>query len=276
MCEIAALITSFNRREKTLTCIKNLLEQEAFPGLKLSIYLVDDNSSDGTTDAVRSQYPFVNIIKGSGQLYWAGGMRTAWREALKQKEKFDYYLLVNDDTFLFKNALKNLFEDKKRVGENAILVGSIKDPVTGNFSYGGRLLKNKYNISSTILLPNNTSPQLCDFGNGNLMLVPAAVVDRIGILSDRFTHGLADIEYTTKAKKANIPSYISSVYLGECKNDFDPIKKKRLSLKQRVEFLYSVKGFSYKEYLYFIRSYFPFYLPQAWLSLWVKTILPSM
>ena len=136
MCEIAALITSFNRREKTLTCIKNLLEQEAFPDLKLSIYLVDDNSSDGTTEAVRSQYPFVNITKGNGQLFWAGGMRTAWREALKQKEKFDYYLLVNDDTFLFKNALKNLFEDKKRVGENAILVGSIKDPVTGNFSYG--------------------------------------------------------------------------------------------------------------------------------------------
>lgn len=274
MCEIAALITSYNRREKTLICIKNLIEQEGIPDLKLSIYLVDDNSTDGTTEAVRSHYPSVTVIKGTGQLFWAGGMRTAWREALKEKEKFEYYLLVNDDTFLFKNALKNLFADQKSVGENAILVGSIKDPATGDFSYGGRLLKNRYNISSTILLPNNSSPQLCDFGNGNLMLIPATVVERIGILSDQYTHGLADIEYTTKAKKAKIPSYISSAYLGECKNDYNPNKKSELSLKQRIEYLYSVKGLSYKEYLYFIRSYFPYYLPQAWLSLWIKTILP--
>ena len=81
MCKIAVLITSYNRREKTLTCLKNLMEQDEIPGLQLSIYLVDDNSSDGTTEAVRSHYPSVNIIKGTGQLFWAGGMRTAWREA---------------------------------------------------------------------------------------------------------------------------------------------------------------------------------------------------
>lgn len=276
MCKIAVLITSYNRREKTLTCVKNLMEQDGIPGFKLSIYLVDDNSSDGTTEAVRSHYPSVNIIKGTGQLFWAGGMRTAWREALKEKEKFEYYLLVNDDTFLFKDALNKLFADKKTVGDNAILVGAIKDPATGNFSYGGRLLKNKYNIASTAILPNNSSPQLCDLGNGNLMLIPAGVVDKIGILSDRYTHGLADIEYTTKAKKARIPSYTSSCYLGECKNDFDPNRKSGLSFKQRIEYLYSVKGFSYYEYLHFIRSYFPLYLPQAWLSLWVKTIIPSL
>ena len=276
MCKIAVLITSYNRREKTLICLKTIMEQETIPRLEFTIYLVDDNSSDGTTEAVSSRYPSVNIIKGTGQLFWAGGMRTAWREALKEKEKFEYYLLVNDDTFLFKDALKKLFTDKKSVGDNAILVGSVKDPDTGDFTYGGRLLKNRYNISSTCLIPNNKSPQVCDFGNGNLMLIPATVVKKIGILSDRYTHSLADIEYTTKAKKANIPSYISSSYLGECKNDYDPTKKTSMSLKQRIEYLYSVKGFSYREYLFFIRNYFPLYLPQAWLSLWVKTILPVM
>jgi GT2 family glycosyltransferase len=275
MSKIAVLITSYNRREKTLVCLKNLMEQEGIPGLEMSVYLVDDNSTDGTSDAVRTHYPAVNIIKGTGQLFWAGGMRTAWREALKAREKFDYYLLVNDDTFLFKNALKNLFDDKKTVGENAIIVGSIKDPFTGNFSYGGRVLKNKYNISTKILIPNNKCPQQCDFGNGNLMLIPAPVVEKIGILTDTYTHGLADIEYTTKAKKAHIPSYISTVYLGECKNDFDPARNSRLTLKQRIEYLYSVKGHSYREYLHFIRNHFPLYLPQAWLSLWIKTILPS-
>lgn len=278
MNNIAVLITSYNRKEKTLQCLKNIAEQKDLTGMELSIYLVDDNSSDGTTEAVRIHYPHVNIIKGTGQLFWAGGMRAAWRRALNDKSKFNYYLLVNDDTFLFAHALKSLFADKNAVDENSIIVGSIKDPVTGNFSYGGRVLKNNYSIAASKVIPDNNSPQLCDFGNGNLMLIPAMVVDKIGILTDCYTHGLADIEYTTKAKKAGIPSYISSYYLGECANEFDPdtIKKNGLSLKQRIEYLYSVKGFSYKEYLHFIRNYFPLYLPQAWLSLWVKTILPPI
>ena len=66
MCKIAVLITSYNRKEKTLTCLKNLMEQDEVPGLKLCIYLVDDNSSDGTTEAVRSHYPSVNIRRDTG------------------------------------------------------------------------------------------------------------------------------------------------------------------------------------------------------------------
>ncbi|RZK47340.1 MAG: glycosyltransferase family 2 protein [Pedobacter sp.] len=273
MRKIAVLITSYNRREKTLVCLKNLMEQKGVPDLALSVFLVDDNSSDGTTAAVNAAYPPVHVIKGTGQLFWAGGMRTAWREALKSKEKFDYYMLVNDDTFLFPNALQLVFADADRINREAIIVGCIKDPSTGEFSYGGRVLRNRYNISTDILIPNNT-PQQCDFGNGNLMLIPASVVEKIGILTDTYTHGLADIEYTTKAKKAGIPSYTTSTYIGECTNDYDPSKKSNLSLKQRVAYLYSVKGGAYREYLHFIRHHFPLYLPQAWASLWVKTILP--
>jgi len=40
--------------------------------------------------------------------------------------------------------------------------------------------------------------------------------------------------------------------------------------------LYSVKGLAYKQYLHFIRKHFPLYLPQAWLSLWLKTIFPFL
>lgn len=278
MYRIAVLITSYNRKEKTLNCLKTIMEQEGVPGMELSIYLVDDNSSDGTSEAIKDYYPSVNVIKGTGQLFWAGGMRTAWTEALKATSKFNYYLLINDDTFLFKNAFKSIFDDKNSVSDNAILVGSIKDPVTGKFSYGGRRLKNRYNIASVKVIPNNLSPQPCDLGNGNFMLISSEVVDKVGILSDQYIHGFADFEYTIKAKKAGISSYISSSYLGICANDFDPLIKKQntVSLKKRIEYLYSVKGLSYKEYLHFIRSYFPLYLPQAWLSLWIKTLLPPL
>ena len=101
--------------------------------MELSIYLVADNSSDGITDSVRIHYPHVNIIKGTVRIFWAGGMRAAWRGALNDKNKFNYYLLVNADTLLCANALKSLFADKNAVGENSIIVGSIKDLLPETF-----------------------------------------------------------------------------------------------------------------------------------------------
>jgi GT2 family glycosyltransferase len=275
--QLAILLTSHNRKQKTLTCLKTIFEQEGIPDIHYTIYLVDDNSTDGTFETVRSTYPVVTIIKGNGQLFWAGGMRVAWTEALNDK-KFDYYLLLNDDTFLNKDALKLLFADIKLVTDNAILIGSVKDPTTQEISYGGRRLKNNYNISSVILIPNCKSPQLCDLGNANIMLVPAQVVKQIGILSAKYTHAIADHEYTLKAKKAGIPTYISSFYNGLCTDDHDSYwtKNAYMPLKQRIKYLYSVKGLAYKQYLQFIRIHFPLYLPQAWLFLWLKTIFPFL
>lgn len=278
MIQLAILLTSHNRKAKTLSCLKSIYDQEDIRDIHFSVYLVDDNSTDGTAEAVKSEYTAVNLIKGNGNLFWAGGMRLAWREVINTNEHFDYYLLLNDDTLLLKDALKNLFTDFVFLKEEkCILIGSTKDQVTGQFSYGGRLLKNNYNSNAEIVKPNGSSPQLCHLGNANIMLVPKAVVDNIGILSEDYTHGIADYDYTLKAKRAGIPSYICSYYCGYCADDHGVNwKSADHSLRQRIQYLYSHKGLSYKEYLVYIRKFFPFYLPQAWLLLWTKTFLPFL
>jgi len=80
---IAALLTSFNRRTKTLQCLSELAKQLLPKGHRIEVFLVDDRSSDGTGDAVRREFPSVNLIEGTGALYWCGGMRLAWRTAAK-------------------------------------------------------------------------------------------------------------------------------------------------------------------------------------------------
>ena len=86
----AILITCFNRKDKTLSCLKSVYAQAEVKDLSLTIYLVDDGSSDGTSNAVSSAYPEVNVLFGDGNLYWNGGMNLAWRTAIK--ECFDYYI----------------------------------------------------------------------------------------------------------------------------------------------------------------------------------------
>lgn len=112
---IAVIITCHNRKEKTLHCLTNLFEAKKAYGhneVRLAVFLTDDGCTDGTAEAVDQLFDRheIHIIKGDGSLYWAGGMRAAWREALKEKERWDYYLLVNDDTYTFDNLFTEMIE----------------------------------------------------------------------------------------------------------------------------------------------------------------------
>ncbi len=98
MPRIAVLITSHNRREMTLACLDALVANRLPSAVTLAVILVDDGSMDGTPEAVRQRFPDVEVLPGTGRLYWNGGMRRAFGHALAAG--FDAYLWLNDDTFL--------------------------------------------------------------------------------------------------------------------------------------------------------------------------------
>ncbi len=276
--QIAVLITCHNRKENTLKCLESVYSQRGIGEIfKITVFLTDDGSSDGTASAVIEKFQDVHIIKGNGNLFWAGGTREAWKEAIRSNISIDYYLLLNDDVVLFDKAIESLLKDKEYINtDEIILISSTVDATNNTISYGGRILLNNHNMKTKKVIPNNKSPQLCHMGNGNIMLISGTVYSRIGMLSERYTHGIADYEYTLRARKAGIPTYVGSHAGGKCFNDHGNNWEKwsNVPLKKRIAQLYDVKGFAYKEYLYFIKSYFPVYLPKAWALSWLKTFFP--
>ena len=115
---VAILLTCYNRKLKTLTCIKDLLQAIKAYGedkMNYSIFLTDDGCTDGTVEALEERFPKIkiHIIKGNGNLYWAGGMRKAWNEAMKKYAEWDYYLLLNDDVELLPSLFETLFETER-------------------------------------------------------------------------------------------------------------------------------------------------------------------
>lgn len=272
--KIAVLLTTFNRRQKTLSCLASLYAQEFNQPVSLEVFLTDDASSDGTAEAVKFHYPSVHVFNGTGQFFWAGGMRYTWKKALVHRP--DFYLLLNDDTELEPNALQVLVDHVKHAGQPGICIGCTVDRGTGIQSYGGsRLLSSVFWKSEMVRVPDNYTP--CDFGNANIMLVAKEVVESIGILSDGYTHGLADYDYSLKAKRAGFDVLVAPGFLGSCVDDHgNNWKSQGVPLKERIKYLKSPKGLAYDEYLLFIRRHFPLSFPSAFFKLWLKTLFPVL
>ncbi|MDB5208162.1 MAG: glycosyltransferase family 2 protein [Flavisolibacter sp.] len=268
---IAALLATRNRKEKTIACLQSLEQQVLSDDVQIDIYITDDASTDGTTDAVLRQFPSANIYHGDGSLFWAGGMRNSWSKAVKDSP--DYYLLLNDDTLLAENAVSVLLNHPAPIA--AVCIGSTVDPESGERSYGGRKLTAKHSWKDDLIVYSETNYLPCDVANANIMLVPAEVVKKIGILSSSYTHGLADYDYALMANKAGFTVYVAPGYLGSCINDHGKSwKAGSTSLKERIAYLKSPKGLAYKEYMTFIKRHFPLSYPSAMVKVWAKTFFP--
>lgn len=274
--KIAILLATFNRREKTVSCIKSLLAQKLTSKIEFEIFLTDDSSSDQTVEAVLNLWPDANVIHGSGSLFWAGGMRSSWNAALKHH--FDFYLLLNDDTILAPNAIQVLVNSYKRIlqsqGLPSVIVGSTSDTENGKISYGGKKLTSKYKITYAEVFSENEI-LACDLGNANIMLVPHEVVEKIGILSSAYSHGIADYDYTLQAKRNGCGVFVAPGILGICTDDHgNNWKSQETSLSERIKFLKSPKGLAYTEYLHLTKKFFPISLPETIIKLWLKTLFP--
>lgn len=103
---------------------------------ELDVFLCDDGSKDGTGDLVASDFPQVKVVQGTGDLYWNGGMSLAWKTAV-QTGDYDFFLWLNDDTFLLDGAMIQLIEDFNKIGKAAVLTAACKRKGSDDFSYGG-------------------------------------------------------------------------------------------------------------------------------------------
>jgi GT2 family glycosyltransferase len=279
--KIAVLLTCFNRREKTIKSLQYLFK--AYENVReqatLKIYLTDDGSTDGTSEAVLKEYPDIKVLYGNGNLYWAGGMRNSWQEALRGD--YDTYLLLNDDTFVSSDMFLQLLEahsyslDYNKMG--GIYLGSTKDSNTGTLSYGGAKLTNKFLFKYQFVEPNGNF-QFCELGNANIMMVSKDVVSKIGILSEGYVHGVADYDYTLKAIAKNISVLISKDYCGTCTDDHSDIyiTFPDKTFKERLQLLKSPLALDFGSNLNLMKRHFPLRVPFVLLSAGFKLIFPNL
>ena len=255
VCNIAVIMTVHNRKIKTIECLNYLYKNNLY-NIQLNCFITDDGSTDGTYEAIRSNFPKTIVIKGDGNLFWNRGMLTSWIEAAKLD--FDYYLWLNDDTVLFNDSLQKLINASKSYNDNSIIVGSTCDNEgSKNTTYGGR----KFGRSYKLIIPDDEKCIPCDTFNGNIVLIPQKVFKSVGVNDSYFHHSFGDIDYGLSASKKGFINYIAPGYYGICKrnNPIPVFRRKCYSLIKRYKLLYSPLGFNPKEDFHLNQKYYPLY-----------------
>lgn len=269
MKRIAVLITVFNRKEKTLLCLDNLYGQKIPNDYMRDVYLTNDGCTDGTPEAIMDKYPQVHIINAKDELFWNRGMYTAWQEA--SKCDYDFYLWLNDDSFLMEDAVSYLLEASKEERDNAIIVVAFRSRQEERPTYGG------YGLNGTLLTPNGCL-QECVNMHGNCVLIPKSVYNVCGNLDWTFHHAIGDHDYCYRARKAGFKVYLSAMYLGYCENNpkLPAWARSEIPFVERCKNLYSPLGYAepIPFFHYEMRNFGLFTALKHFISIHIRLIFP--
>lgn len=100
---LSIIIVSYNVKEFVLKCLGSI--NETCGGLDYEIIVVDNDSNDGTAEAIKSNYPSVRLIVNKENVGFARANNQGYEISTGE-----YLLLLNPDTIVKPGAIKTVLE----------------------------------------------------------------------------------------------------------------------------------------------------------------------
>ncbi len=256
MKSITVILTCFNRCSKTTACIKSINNTNTQN--RYSFIVVDDNSKDETLSSLNLMSKKgidIVILKGSGNLYYSGGMRLGIEYALNNTDS-DYYLIINDDVSFYDGIIDKMIIDHSaslNKEEPTVFVGCTLGN-DGKFTYGG--IKYEKGINYSGIGPDEDC--FCDTFNANCVLIPKDIFKITPNIDPVFIHSLGDFDYgmSISGNGNRIKTYHEFVGICEKNSQKGGWYDKKLSVLQRIKAKEDPKGAPFKPWFFYLKKNF--------------------
>jgi len=241
---VGIVIAVHNARDKTLRCLESLRN---ITYSQVRIYIVDDGSTDGTWEVISRRYPYVILIKGTGELYWSGGYNKGIGYALK--DGCEYILLLNNDCIVEKNFLDVLVKVAMKYKPTIVgpIIYFLEEP-NRIFSFGHcfSYIRGVYPPDYNLIDEAKDQEKEVIAMSGNSILVPREVFES-GIFLDEknFPMVYGDLDFCLRARKKGFKIMVTSKskIWNEVKHtkSVPPLDKNRIisSLIKKIKFYFS-------------------------------------
>lgn len=184
---VSIVVVNWNGKQITLDCLKSL---QAIEYPRVQVIVVDNNSQDGSADAIRSSFPDVTVMPMDDNLRFAGGNNAGIARALS--EGSEYVLLLNNDTLVdagFVGPMVERMRSEASCGAVAPKIYYADDPnriwfAGGLISFWNGTMRHigiretdagQYNIPRTI-----------DYASGCCILTSRDVIQEVGMLDESY------------------------------------------------------------------------------------------
>jgi GT2 family glycosyltransferase len=194
------IIPVHNRRVITLRCLELLSHQT---NIEFRITIVDDGSSDGTSEAIRDRFPHVDILCGDGSLWWGGATNLGICHALQRSVMAPHILLLNDDVEFDAGYLACM--ERCAEANPGCLIGSLAvyDNDSGRVFWCGQAASYRQCRYGYVRRDSLSGCVPAEALPGRGMLVPTEVIKRIGMFNAQdFPQYACDYDFSIRARKA--------------------------------------------------------------------------
>ena len=113
MAKVAIIIPNYNGQKYLADCLSSLSQLD-YPDYQL--FFVDNNSTDGSVEYVKNNFPEIELIISDKNTGFAQGNNLGWQKIKEQD--FDYFMTINQDTVSqpdFLNKLVKVAESDEKI-----------------------------------------------------------------------------------------------------------------------------------------------------------------
>jgi len=204
------VIPVHNRKHFTRDCLLSLRKQTF---QNFTTVVIDDGSTDGTSEMIQKEFPEVVLLHSDGNLWWTGATNLGVEYALSQAFQNVYILTFNNDTVVRRDYIQTLLNSVSKYPRS--LIGSISvsnkdESIVVDAGIRINWFTAKYtNLadgrSYNDILREGSLIQKVDVLPGRGTLIPVEVFRKVGLYDfKRLPHYGADYEFS---RRANMKGY---------------------------------------------------------------------